>query len=80
MLAASKDKTKQASGKIFHDDARTRVTYRSCLVDLRAEREDGNDDDGGGVVRVLVNVPQHHTEHLEDVERVETLKQCRNNT
>ena len=52
-----------------------RVTYGSCLVDLRAEREDGNDDDGGGVVRVLVDVPQHHTEHLEDVERVETLKQ-----
>ena len=51
------------------------MTYGACLVDLCAEREDGNDDDCGGVVRVLVDVPQHHTEHLEDVERVETLEQ-----
>lgn len=50
-------------------------TYLFDGVQRGSYGNNGHEDDGCGIVVVLISAPQDHTEELEDVERVEDLQE-----
>ena len=55
------------------------ATYSADLVDGDGEGDEGDDEDAGSIVDVLIAVPQNHAKHLEHVERIQDLSMKQNN-
>jgi len=50
------------------------AAYLSGFVDLNANRDSGDDDDGASVVVIVIKEPHKHGEYLEAVKWVEHLE------